>query len=359
MKTINKLVTLVEGIRVGLKAFIMTYILSFVIALVINLSVIEQIQDYLQGTLSQSVGFNLGIVIRTTSIIMNASLFNSSGSIQLGLLVFVLLPLGAFFLADMSDNKKEGMDAVGFIIYAIASLVFTILVLLVSFVTKGELLGMDVQFVSVRNALMTFTITMLIQIAIGMNYNMNRLPGIIATRWMVRLSFGSMTLVSAIALIAIILSFTKNISVVLLGLIMFLPNIAAYGFFMMIGVSVDFNESLEKLMAFGNVQLSYDVIPIGLRIALIIAFVLFALFSVSKIDKDHYIKGLIGFGVTFPLITLLVAYCTVIDLGVVKGLMDIRLGINPISAFVYPMAVTLAVGVLYLVYQDFIKAIKK
>jgi len=359
MKSYNKLLVAVEGLRVGLKAFIFTYLIAFILSLVINLSVVERIQDYLQGTLSAGVGFDFALIIKMTSVLMNASVFNASGTIQLGLLIFGVLPLVAFFIADRSDNKKTGMDMVGGVIYVIASLVFTLLLTAVSFLTKGNLLGMDISFVSWRNVLMTFVITLLIQVAIGLNYNMNRLPGIVATRWMVRLTMGSTALISAVAIVGLLLPYTRSISLILLVLILMVPNLAIYVFFMMFGVSVNFNESLEKLLAFGDVDLSYSAMPIWARLVLIAIFILFALFSVSKIDRDNFRWGLVGFSLSFSLISLLVAYCTVIDLGVVKGLMDIRLGINPVQAMLFPLGGTMLIGFLFMLYLHLMKVLKE
>ena len=359
MKSFSKLMTAVEGVRVGLKAFIFTYLTAFVISFIINISVIERIQDYLQGTLSESVGFDFGLVIKATSVIMNASVFNSAGTIQLGLLVFGALPLLAFYLADRSDNQREGMDLIGAVIYVTASLVFTLLLTTVSYFTKGYLLGMDINFVSWRNVGMTFVITLLIQVAIGMNYNENRLPGIIATRWMVWLTVGFTSIISMVGILVLLLPHTKSISLILLTMLLLVPNLAVYAFFMMFGVSIDFNESLQKLLAFGNIDLSYSAIPIWARLALILLFILFALFAIIKIDKNQYLKGLIGFGVTFSLISLLMAYCTVIDLGVVRGLMDIRLGINPLQALIFPLGGTMLIGALYKVTTKLIKVLKE
>lgn len=359
MKSFNKAMTAVEGVRVGLKAFIFTYLTAFVLSFIINISVIERIQDYLQGTLSESVGFDFGLVIKATSVIMNASVFNASGTIQLGLLIFGALPLFAFYMADRSDNEKEGMDIVGTVIYVIASLVFTLMLTIVSFFTKGHLLGMDINFVSWRNVGMTFIITLLIQVAIGMNYNENRLPGIIATRWMVRLTVGFTSVISVVGILVLLLPYTRSVSLILLMILVLVPNLAVYVFFMMFGVSIGFNEPLQKLLAFANVDLSYAAIPIWARLVLILLFILFALFAITRIDKQQFLKGLIGFGVTFSLISLLMAYCTVIDLGVVRGLMDIRLGINPLQALIFPLGGTMLVGVMYMVSVRLMKTLKE
>ena len=346
-KSIINRTTLTEGLRVGLKAFVVAYAFAFLLSLVINLSVIESIQDYLQGTLSAGVGFDFGLLMKVAAAILNVSVFNSAGTIQLGLLIFGMLPLLAFYIADRGDNKNEGMDAVGFSIYVVASLVFSALLMLLSYLTQGDILDMAINFVSWRNGLMTFIITLLIQIAIGMNYDVHRLPGIIATRWMVRLMLITCTIISTMGLVSLMWGYTQQLSLILLGILVLVPNLAVYTFFMMFGLSIEFNESLEKLMAFGGVELSFGALPVALRLTLLLAFILFGLFAVSRIEKKRYGDGLIGFVFIFPLLSYLLASCTIIDLGIVRGLMDIRLGINLLHAWLYPFVGTLMVGLLY------------
>jgi len=67
MKSFNKLMTAVEGVRVGLKAFIITYLTAFIISLVINISVIEKIQDYLQETLNAIGVLEFGVDVKAMS----------------------------------------------------------------------------------------------------------------------------------------------------------------------------------------------------------------------------------------------------------------------------------------------------
>ncbi len=347
MKSKNGVQAALEGLRVGLKAYIIAYVTALAFALVINLSAIEKIQDYLQGTLSENVGFSFGLVIRSAAMMMNASVFNVSGTIQLGLLVFGVLPVAAFYLADRRDNLSEGLDMTSVMIYIVASVVFSVMVMGTSFFTKGELLGVDVNFVSWRNFFMTFIITLLIQVAIGLNYESSHLVGIKGIRWMLRLSLGTSGLVAGIGLGILLWLYTGHISLVLLGLLILLPNAAVYGFFMMFGVGVEFNESLQKLLAFANLDLSYTALPIGVRLVMFLLFLLFGVMGVHHLEKDRYWLALLTYATVVSLVSLLLAYTTVVDLGVVRGLMDIHFGINPLKAFLLPFAGLAVVGMLY------------
>lgn len=358
MDKTNNIETGLEGLRVGLKTFILTYILAFMIALVVNLSFIEDIKNFLQGTMGDGVGFNFGLVIKATSIIMNLSVFNTSGTIQLGLLIFVILPFFAFFIADRNDNKKEGMDLKGFIIYIVASLIYTVLLMLLSLISRGDFLGVEIDFLSLRNVLMTFVITLLIQVVIGMNYDVHRLPGIIATRWMVRLLVGFAFVVGIIGFVVFALKYTTNPVLILFAVIVLVPNIAIYLMFMMMGISVEFNTELEKLMSFAQIDLSYGSVPILLRVVLMALFILFVFISIYKMDHSRYLRGMIVFALSFPAICLLAALCTVIDLGDVKFIGSIRFGIDYLQAFMYPFLAVGFMGVVDLAIKHFFTVLK-
>lgn len=353
------LATGIEGIRVGLKAFVATYLISFIIALVVNLSVIEKLQDYLQGTLATGVGFNVNLITKTAAIIMNVAMFNSSGNIQLGILIFAVLPLIGFFIADRQGNEKEGMDFYGFLVYFVASLIFTLILGALSFLTKGDYLGMTIDFFSLKNLVMTFVISFLMQMAIGLNYNGHILPGIIATRWMLRLTI---LFNGGLAIFGIIYGLTKvtsNVSVIILATLVLAPNIAVYIFFTMMGISISFNEPLMKLMDYANIQVSYDTIPLSFRIVLLVIFAMFIAFSMARIEKGAFWQGVIGFAMSYPLISILVAYATRINLGVVRGMMDVQFGIDLLASYLYPLIAIVLVSILTVVIKQLINVIKE
>ncbi|VDN47965.1 conserved membrane protein of unknown function [Petrocella atlantisensis] len=358
MKTFDKKEVAKEGLKVGLKAFILTFGIAFVIALIINISVIEHLQDYLQGTLSQNIGFRFGMVIRTTSILMNMAVFNTSGQIQLGLLAFIGLPLFSFYLADRMDNKKEGMDDVGFFIYGVASGVYTILLMTIALIGKGTFLGVNISFVSIRNLILTFVISFLIQVVIGMNYDANRIAGVVATRWMIRLSLGVSGLIGIVAIIAGATKVTTNPLLILMGILLLAPNLMVYVLFMMMGIGIDFNSGLDKLLAFGNMNLTYTGMPVGVRIFLMILFIGITLYAISRIEKEKFLGGLIVFATLFSLTCLGMAYCTRINLGLIKGLMEVDMGINLIKAFLYPFVGIFLLGGLWQAIQRVRNVIK-
>lgn len=349
----------VEGLKLGLKAFIITYILAFVIAVVVNISIIENVQDYLLGSLVEGVGFNFGLVIKTTVLIMNVSVFNSSGAIKIGLLIFVALPFFAFFMADRTDNSREGMNLAGFMTYGIASLIYALLLMLLSLIGKGTYLGVAISFVSLRNIIMTFLITFLIQVAIGMNYDTYKLPGILATRWMVRMVFGFTIVVSIIAMVVGLIRYTTNPMLIIFAIILFVPNVAIYLMFTMMGISLDFNGELDQLFNYGQIDLAYSAIPVGIRIGLMAIFIVTIFISIYKLNEKAYVKGLIGFAIYFPLICLLAALCTSVNLGAVKFIGSVRFGIDYRQALLYPFVAIVGMGIFDLAIKRMFKVIKE
>lgn len=348
-----------EGIRVGLKAFIITYLTAIVIAFVINITVLERIQDYLYGTLKANVGFDFGLIIKTAVLIMNMSLFNTSGDVQIGILVLIILPLLGFFLAGRVENKKEGMDKIGFAIYGVASIVYTLFLTLISLIGRGELIGISINFISIRNIIMTLIITFLIQMAIGINYNVHILPGVVAARWMIRLTFSVSMIMAIIGTGYYLSKYTNSPLLILTVMGLFIPNIVAYIVFAMMGVGINVNTSFGKFLEVGQLDISYSAIPIGLKIVLLLIFIMFITFAIYKIDSKNFTKGLIGFAIIYPLICVLVAYCTVINLGVVKIVGEIRLGIGYTQAFIYPFMWVIIVGILVIAIKRVVQVIKE
>jgi hypothetical protein len=250
------------------------------------------------------------------------------------------------------------MDLVGFMIYGISSVVYMVLLTLTSLISRGTYLGVNVNFVSLKNMLMTIIIVMLIQMVIGMNYDTHRLPGVMATRWMIRLSLAITGVMAIAGMIFGMLKITNNILVILLGLLVFVPNLMVYILFMTMGVSVDFNNSLDKLLAFGKVNLSYDAIPIGIRLVLMVIFIGMVIYALTKVEKENFLRNLSVFALVYSLSCLLLAYGTQINLGVVKGLMDIGLGINLIQSFIYPFVAIMILGLLWVAVQRMIRVLK-
>lgn len=358
MKLFSKNSIVAEGIRVGLKAFIIVYVLAFILAVVVNMSVIEELNDYLQGTLSSGVGFDFGVVIKVASLIMNISVFNTSGSVQLGILIVCVLPLSAFYIANMGDNKKEGMDLIGIIIYGIASMVFTTLLSIISIMTSGSLLNINIHFFSLRNFIMTFLITLLIQVAIGMNYNINRLPGIIGTRWMLRQSLGFTTLISMAGMVYVFFKYLEGSLEYIVGLLILLPNVAVYLLFLMMGISINYNDGLRMFLVSQGLHFSYELVPIPVRIILLIVLMVFVIVSLFRINKKMSIKGMVGFTLTYPLLCVLMAYGTTVDLGKVQVVGDINFGINYAQAFLYPFIGIMIIGTLFFTVKHLMGIIK-
>ncbi len=111
MKNITVIQKGKEGLRIGLWAFILHFVLSGILALIVNVVAMGQLNQWINGSLSDGITFQFSRWIRTISFTMNISVFNGGGVIQnggefhIGVLIFAIIPIIAFWVADRRENK--------------------------------------------------------------------------------------------------------------------------------------------------------------------------------------------------------------------------------------------------------------
>lgn len=351
--------SLIEGARVGLKAFIISYIISLAVAAVLSIAVLDEINDLVLGEYGTSHGISFGLVMKTASMVMHIAVFNTVGSFKIGLLFLAVIPFAAFYIADRQDNRDEGFDARILLIFASASATFSLAMGLLGLAGKGPLLTMELNYFSFLNIVVTFVITFLIQAVIGMNYGITLLPGGLAARRMVRVSFGA---AAAIGLVGLIILMSKLVSDGLLaaaGVVLLLPNVAVYVLFLMMGVSIEMDASLQKLMAYAGMDASFSGLPAGVRVVAVAAMVLMFFFVIGSMRRKRYFANLAGFSLLYPAVAFLAAYCTGINLGLVKNIVDIKLGIDLAQAFFVPFAAIWLIGLVLYGLRRALAALKR
>lgn len=350
----------IEGVRVGIIAFLICFFTVGLVASIINGVFLDDINRILNGSLSTTPKASLSNFLLLISVIMNLTVFNSGGALQnggslhIGLLVLIALPLVAFIIADRRDNKKNHFNHEDMIIYSVSSAVFSLTLFIFSMIAKGRLLGIEVDFSKLMNLVMTMIIIMTIQFFIGLNYNKAFSPGIKKTRILLRIFMGIGLLFGVIGLFVLLGKFISNLFIVILGTLILLPNIAIYIMFTFMGGSMQFSEQLQKLMLQGGIDISFATLPIAMRFVFIVTFFVVVFISVWKLEKEHYLEELILFATSYSLISLIFAYMTKINLGFVKNLLDVQFGFDYVFAFVVPFAVILLAGLIVLLVR-FIK----
>ena len=345
-----------EGIRIGLWAFLIEFVFSVFTALVINAMFINQLNQWINGSLSEQVKFSFPMFIRTISFIMNISVFNGGGIIQngsefrVGMLIFAILPIIAFWLADRRENKLKTFGFVEFIVYCSSSFIFSALLMIYALITQGEMLGLNYQFASLRNFIMTGIIIICIQFFVSLNYNKQFSSGFKSARVLLRILLGISILAGLIGMIVLFGKYTSNFLLIIAAIVILLPNVAVYIMFTMMGISVQFGEQLTTLMNMAQIDASFTMLSLPIRIGLIVLYFLLLIFVVLRIKKENYLRELVWFALSFSFVSFILAYCTTINLGFVKNLLDVQFGINYALAFGVPfVSVLLSGGVVVLV----------
>lgn len=346
-----------EGIRVGLMAFLICFVVVAVASLAINYLFIDDINRILNGSLSGDPTPTTGSLLLITSMILNLSVFNNGGvlenggSLHIGMLVFITLPVIAFMIADRRDNKKGHFNMEDMLVYGISSVVYSTILYLFSFIAQGKLLGVEVNFSSPINFVMTIVIVLAIQFFIGLNYNKAFTPGIQKTRFLLRVFLGMGLILGAIGMLVILTKYLGNLLIGFVAMLLLLPNLAVYIMFTFMGASIEFGDQLQKLIGQAGIDISFATLPLGLRIGFIVFFFLVVLVSIWKLDQEHFLEELLLFGTSFSLISLILAYVTKINLGFVKNLLDVQFGIDYVFAFVVPFVVIMLAGLAVLLIR--------
>lgn len=348
-KTTNKWIynPLMEGIKAGAVAFIISYCLSTLLSVIFNLTVVDHFGKVLQGNIGRAEGFSISNVVKVSSAIMNFSLFNRVGEIKIGLVLLATIPVVAFISAHWKHNRNKGLNKENVMLYIFASVVYTLLILVLSIVSRGNLLGLDINFVSIRNTGMTLFLTFLIQLAIGIGYNKDATPSIKATRKTLRLLLIYGLLFALTGMIIQISGFEVALLYKIAGIIIVLFNVAVYEMFDIFGIRGDISDDLTKLLAHANI--SYESIPIWIRIIMILMLVATIVYSLLSLKKERYFIGLIQYAVTFSAIAGAMAYCTQTYIGINKFIGTLYFGIPLFKGFIIPFIFIMSIGCIYFI----------
>jgi hypothetical protein len=361
MKTKEVKPHIVKGTKVGLSAFVICYICSLIISIVLNISVLQKINNIVHGALSDKIDMGITSIIKITSIIMNFSVFNTIGNIRVSLLILCVIPCISFIMANRNEEKIDRLNIDRLIVYLTSSVIFSILLSILSLGTKGVLLDVDVNFFSIKNIFITIFITLLIQVVIGMSNNINRISGVRATRIMIRLMLGFGGVIGLIILFILLNGRLGSIFGMLLMIIILLPNMAIYTLFLLMGINVRISEPLLKLINYSNDKLilSFGDLPIFVRVLFILLFVVVICVSLLYLNKKKFLINLGIFVTSFSVFTTLVAIFTAINLGAVKNVVHVQFGINWLQAFLTPFIMVGVIGLIVFLVRKAISIIKE
>jgi hypothetical protein len=264
-------------------------------------------------------------------------------------------------MANRNEEKIDRLNIDRLIVYLTSSVIFSILLSILSLGTKGVLLDVDVNFFSIKNIFITIFITLLIQVVIGMSNNINRISGVRATRIMIRLMLGFGGVIGLIILFILLNGRLGSIFGMLLMIIILLPNMAIYTLFLLMGINVRISEPLLKLINYSNDKLilSFGDLPIFVRVLFILLFVVVICVSLLYLNKKKFLINLGIFVTSFSVFTTLVAIFTAINLGAVKNVVHVQFGINWLQAFLTPFIMVGVIGLIVFLVRKAISIIKE
>lgn len=357
-------INLIKGARVGILAFLICFAVAFIMSLVINFGYLGKVNTLLNGSLSAAPKASLSNVLIITSLIINFTVFNNGavlengGTLHLGLLVFVLLPAIAFFIADRRNNKEKHFDGQDFIVYILSSLLFGIFVYSYSWITKGELLGIKINFTEPLNFLMTIVMSLVIQYFIGFNYNKKMPVGIRMSRWLLRVFLAFGFFASVVGVVAVLSKYISSIPLLIAISIVLVPNLVIYAMFMLMGASIQFGDQLQVLMSNIGIDMSFATLNLPIRISLIAVFFTIILIAIWRLGKERFLEELFLLATSFSVISLIFAYCTHMNLGFIKNLLDVQFGINYLFSFIVPFVIILLAGFILHIIRMILSEIK-
>ncbi|MDA3845305.1 MAG: hypothetical protein PF505_02015 [Vallitaleaceae bacterium] len=359
IKKIKYKALILRSIKVGLFAFVALFILSLLFSLVVNIFFLASINEITQGSIGSSEHMTFSSVLKTTSFIMNISLFSRLAHLKFGMLIFAIIPFIAFFFADRNDNRQEGITIKHIFIYIISSALFAILVLAEALVSKGTLFGVNIDFFNLTNFISTFCIAFFLQIVIGLNYDSHGILGIKSARLLTRILFGIVGLVAIVGMVYFMNKESVPILYTIIAIILLAPNIAIYGFFMLMGTSVTLGESLVSTLNNYGMDITFNGLPIAIKLIALTIFAIAILIALFRLGRTHYLKELMSLAFSFSIVSLFVAFTTTIELGTIAFFKDISLGISLMKAFLVPLIAIIVIGLLLKLIRDVVEVLKE
>lgn len=350
---------IIEGVRAGLFAFVICFLFSLLFSILLNFTVMRYIKDAILGSISNTGATQFGVIIKVTAFIMSLSVFNNLAVIKIGVLFFAIIPFIAFYFAEKKDNRVQGFTPWNLLTYVVASLVFSLVLGSLSLMTKGELLGLQISFVSLKNIFMTIMVTLMIQLIIGVNYNKNAKSYIKATRMMLRMLFGLGAILALVGLIRLMSGIEVNLLAKLGAIIVLLPNFLVYKSFMLMGSNIQTSETVTGLMdKAASLQISFQALSVGMSILAIVCWIILVVVALLFIDHKKYWTEMGLFALIFSVISLFLAYCTSISLGTVVLVGEISIGISLLQAFLVPLISIIALGTMVWMIKKMISIVK-
>ena len=364
-KKINYGEYVILGVNKGLTAFLFSFILCLLLSLVINLRFYQELIMLTVGSLGEVGAAGSDAILRTAGLLLGLSFFQTSGKFQMGLLLLSVIPLSSFFIAGFLFRLKQPKDGYvnlisSVIIDGLAAMVYALFLFVTAFLTKGVLFGVEINFASGRNLLFSFLFAVFIQFILGINRHKkftNFTAGLRRTRNLLWLTLGFSALTGILFILYYLTPYLKNLVRILAFALVFLPNLAVYLSFILMGVPLDLADSLGTLNNYLRLNTDILNLPVSIKVQLILSFIVLVFIVLLKMPVKKYWQNLFTFALGYSLCMLILAMSSRVDLGYVKGAFNIGLAVSPFKAFIVPFVIIWLDGLLLRlirqIYQEF------
>lgn len=359
IKKINIKPMLLKSARVGLFAFVVSFLMSLIVGLVVNVLFLENVNEIVRGAIGTNNQITLSGVMKTTSFIMNISVFNRLEELRFGILLFAIIPFCSFYFADRRDNQEEGISVEHIGVYSLSALLYGLLSMIEALLSKGELIGIQINFFTIGNFISTFIIAFGIQLIIGLNYNSHGLTGLRSTKRLVWILLAIGAIISVVVMLFLLKGFDVPLVYKLFMIFALLPNLAVYSIFTFMGTSIGLGESLVRALHLVEVNASFGGLPPLIKLIAIGIFIIGIMIALIGLDQEKYVKHLAVFAISFSVVTFFAAYSTTINLGTVVFLKDVFIGVSPVKAFFVPLFTISIFGVLIKLIRDVFSVFKE
>lgn len=351
---------LLEGLRIGLLSFIISYLICFVISILVKLFAMDYLQEAILGAIGSVSSGGFATIIKTTAAVLSISLLNSHGEIRIGFIVFLLIPILAFFISENKKGRKNGFSPENLIVYGASSAVFSFVCSSLQGLTAGKWIGIEVNFFSIKNIGITFFVALLIQIIIGINYNKKVEGYIRATRLLLRMSLGVGLLLGLIDLIRIVMKIPIGFLGKTGAILMLLPNFAVYKSALLMNNDIMTSDALTKsIEKFAHLQPTFEGLNLTLSIIAILVWIALVIIALLYLKRQKYWSELGLFALSFSILSCFLAFAASTSLGEVILIGEIYIGINMAMAFLIPLITIAALGVFVWIIRKMIEIIRE
>lgn len=353
------------GINKALFAFLISSVICILISLVINTLFYEQIVMLTIGALGESGKAGGGTILKTAGLILSMSNFLSVGKFQLGIILLGFIPMVSFLISSLlfrtQKKKRKQMMFTNTIVDGLAAFVYSVFLMITAYLTAGELFGMQIDFASPRNFVFSFVFLLFLQFVLGLNVHKRYFAftfGMVQARKLLGVMFGFSIMTGVLFILYYLSPYLKSATRMAAFVLLTLPNFAVYLIFLLMGISVDLGDGLSKMTSYLQYDLSFLSLPVEVRAALIVAFMVLVFIALVRIPVKAYWQNLITFALGLSVSSLILAMISRIDLGFVKGALSIRFSISPWKAFLVPLIIILLEGILLVVLKSLCMEIK-